>query len=80
MNKIERQMQENIQLNEGLLSGIAKLFIARKIRKQFKKAYDVAKDDPELQTALIDLESHQERLQKIIKNLCKRNPDHPRCK
>ena len=80
MNKKESQMQENIQLNEGLLSGIAKMFLARKIRKQYKKAYDVAKDDPELQSALADLETYQERLQKIIKNLCKINPSHPKCK
>jgi hypothetical protein len=80
MNKLEKQMQENITLNEGLLSRIAKLFIRGKVKRQYKKAYDIAKDDPKLQAALADMENYHERLNDIIKSLCKRNPDHPKCK
>jgi hypothetical protein len=80
MNKLEKQMQENITLNEGLLSRIAKLFIKGKVKRQYKKAYDIAKDDPKLQAALADMENYHERLNDIIKSLCKRNPDHPKCK
>jgi len=80
MNKLEEQMQENIHVNEGLLSRIAKLFIKGKVKRQYKKAYDIAKDDPELQAALADMENYHERLNDIIKSLCKRNPDHPKCK
>jgi adenylosuccinate lyase len=80
MNKLEKQMQENITLNEGLLASIAKLFIRGKVKRQYKKAYDIAKDDPKLQAALADMENYHERLNDIIKSLCKRNADHPKCK
>jgi hypothetical protein len=63
-----------------MLSKIAKLFLKRKMKRQLKQAYDIAKDDPELQSALADLENYNERLNKIIKSLCKRRPDHPKCK
>ena len=81
MNKFERDTLNQInELNEGILSSIAKLFMRRKIKSQYKKVYKVAKDDPELQSALADLENYHERLNKVLKNLCKRNPDHPKCK
>ena len=80
MNKLEKQVQENIHLNESVLSNIARLFLKRKMKRQLKQAYDIAKDDPELQSALADLENYNERLNKIIKSLCKRRPDHPKCK
>ena len=81
MNKFERDTLNQInELNEGILSSIAKLFMRRKIKSQYKKVYKIAKDDPELQSALADLENYHERLNKVLKNLCKRNPDHPKCK
>ena len=80
MNKLEKRIEENIQLNEGVLSSIAKLFLKRKVKRQYKKAYDIAKDDPELQSALADMETYHDRLNDIIKTLCKRRPDHPKCK
>ena len=80
MNKLEKRVEENIHLNESMLSKIAKLFLKRKMKRQLKQAYDIAKDDPELQSALADLENYNDRLNKIIKSLCKRRPDHPKCK
>jgi len=81
MNKFERDTLNQInELNEGILSSIAKLFMRRKIKSQYSKVYKIAKDDPELQSALADLENYHERLNKVLKNLCKRNPDHPKCK
>ena len=53
--------------------------ISRKVKSKYKKVYKIAKDDPELQSALADLEGYHERLNKILKTLCKRNPDHPKC-
>ena len=80
MNKLEKRVEENIHLNESMLSKIAKLFLKRKMKRQLKQAYNIAKDDPELQSALADLENYNDRLNKIIKSLCKRRPDHPKCK
>ena len=80
MNKLEKHALQQINMNESVLASVAKLFMRRKIKKQYKKAYDLAKDDVELQTALIDLENYHERLNDIMKSLCSRNPDHPKCK
>jgi len=80
-NKIETKMLDHIkELNEGILGTLANMFAKRKIKSKYKKVYNIAKDDPELQSALADLEDYHERLNKIMKSLCKRNPDHPKCK
>jgi hypothetical protein len=80
MNKFERDALKQIdELNEGLLGQIAKMFMARKVKRQYKKAYKIAKDDPELQSALADLEGYHERLNDILKGICKRNPNNPYC-
>ena len=80
MNKLEKQTLNQItELNEGILSSIAKMFMSRKVKSKYKKVYKLAKHDPELQTALADLEDYHGRLNKILKTLCKRNPDHPKC-
>ena len=49
------------------------------MKRHYKKAYKIAKHDPELQAAMADLEDYHGRLNKIIKTLCKRNPNHPKC-
>ena len=80
INKFEHKALKQIeQVNEGILSSIAKLFLSKKVKRQYKSAYKIAKDDPELQSALADLENYHGRLNKILKTLCKRNPDHPKC-
>tara|TARA_Y100001963_G_scaffold157819_1_gene255206 strand:- start:426 stop:683 length:258 start_codon:yes stop_codon:yes gene_type:complete len=80
-NKIETRMVNQItELSEGILGTLANLFVKSKMKRKYKKVYSIAKDDPELQSALADLEDYHERLNKIMKNLCKRNPDHPKCK
>tara|TARA_Y100001972_G_C7479356_1_gene243698 strand:- start:131 stop:376 length:246 start_codon:yes stop_codon:yes gene_type:complete len=80
MNKLEQQTLDKItELNEGILSSIAKMFMSRKVRSKYSKVYKLAKHDPELQSALADLEDYHGRLNKILKTLCKRNPEHPKC-
>jgi len=79
-NKFEQDQMDQIrELNEGILSSIAKLFMSSKVKRKYKKVYKIAKDDPELQAALADLEDYHGRLNNILKTLCKRNPDHPKC-
>ena len=80
MNKLEKDTLAQIdELNEGILSSIAKMFMSRKVKNKYKKVYKIAKHDPELQSALADLEDYHGRLNKILKTLCKRNPEHPKC-
>ena len=80
MTKYETDTLNKItEINEGILSSIARMFMAKKVKTTYKKIYKIAKDDPELQAALADLEDYHGRLNKILKTLCKRNPDHPKC-
>jgi cell division protein ZapA (FtsZ GTPase activity inhibitor) len=75
-----KQINEaNKLINEGILSSIVGLFLRSKMKKQYKKVYKIAKDDPKLQSALADMENYQERIKKLLKDLCRRNPDHPKC-
>ena len=79
-NNIEERVINQVKkLNEGILDSIARMFMARKEKQHYKKAYKVAKDDPELMAALTDLEGYQKRLNRMLKTLCKRNPEHPKC-
>jgi hypothetical protein len=83
MNKFERDIQQEMDVNEGMLSKLAAAFATRGMRrkygKSYKTAFDIARKDPELRAALAGLENYHARLNRIIKNLCKRNPDHPTC-
>lgn len=80
MTKYEQDTLDKItELNEGILGSIARMFMQSKLKSKYKKAYKIAKDDPELASALADLEDYHGRLNKILKNLCKRRPDHPKC-
>jgi|TARA_R100001163_G_C4883227_1_gene79576 DNA polymerase/3'-5' exonuclease PolX len=81
MNKLEQNSLKQINgINEGILNTIARLFTTSKVKRTYKKAYKVAKDDPELQSALADLEDYNDRVHDLLKKLCKRRPDHKNCK
>lgn len=81
-NKFEKDSLEQInQLNEGFLSSLLKtLFFSSAAKRSMKKAQKIAKDDPEIKAALKGLVYHQDQIQDLIKNMCKRNPTHPTCK
>ena len=81
-NKFEKDSLKQInQLNEGFFANLVKsLFFNSQAKRSMKKAQKIAKDDPEIQAALKGLTYHQDQIQDLIKNMCKRNPDHPTCK
>lgn len=79
-NILETKMFRQIRLNENFLAGLVKLFLKKRLNKQLKGIRTVAKNDPELQAALHDLSYHYENVQSMIKTLCDRHPDHPKCK
>lgn len=75
INKLENA------LNEGFIgSALMRMVFGRKAKRIMKQAVKNAKDDPELQSAFSDLAYHHNRLQDLVKDICKRNPDHPTCK
>lgn len=75
INEIEKS------LNEGFLgNALIRLVFGGKAKKAMKQAVKAAKKDKDLQAAFSDLAYHHERIQDLVKSLCKRNPDHPTCK
>ena len=75
INEIEKS------LNEGFLgNALIRLVFGGKAKKAMKQAVKAAKKDKELQSAFSDLAYHHERIQDLVKSLCKRNPEHPTCK
>ena len=75
INEIEKS------LNEGFIgNALIRLVFGKKTKRIMKTAVKAAKDDPELQAAFSDLAYHHNRLQDLVKDICKRNPDHPTCK
>jgi|TARA_R100000084_G_C4625137_1_gene135377 hypothetical protein len=80
-NKLEKDSLSNInELNEGFFTKLFRnLFSTSSHKKAIKNAKKVAKEDPELASALVDLNYTTKHLRKLLKTLCKRNPDHPKC-
>ena len=63
----------------GILGTIAKLIMAPKLKKSFEKAWEIAKDDPELIKALTDLKGYHERLDELQYSMLERlGKDHPK--
>ena len=62
------------RLTENLFTTIAKIIAVSKIKKT------KAKDDPELIASIESIRYHAQRLQKIMKMLCDRDPQNPKCK
>ena len=49
MTKYEQDTLDKItELNEGILGSIARMFMSSKLKSKYRKAYKIAKDDPEL--------------------------------
>ena len=48
MNKLEQKALRQINLNEGLLSIVAKFFLGSKFRDAMRELEKMKKDDPEL--------------------------------
>ena len=80
MTKYEQDTLDKItELNEGILGSIARMFMSSKLKSKYKKAYKIAKDDPELASALADLKGYHERVRNILKSFCERHPENKRC-
>ena len=67
-------------IRENLMDQIAKLLALHQIKKELPKAMKELDGDPEIQASLQSIEFHVDNLNRQLKYLCKRNPDHPKCK
>lgn len=68
MNKLEQKALRQINLNEGLISTIAKFFLGSKFRDAMREIEKMKKDDPELAAGLASFAQNY----KIISNTQKR--------
>lgn len=72
INKFEDDSLKQItELQEGLALSLFKFFSRGKVKKMLKK-YE---DDPELQAITADWNKQGKKLEKMIKNYKKRNPN-----
>ena len=55
MNKLERKAYQQINLNEGFVSAIAKFFLGSKFRNAMRELEKMKKDDPELKADMPSL-------------------------
>jgi hypothetical protein len=65
MNKLESKAYRQINLNEGLVSAIAKFFLGSDFRSAMREVEKMKKDDPELKAALASFAQNY----KIIRNV-----------
>jgi hypothetical protein len=68
MNKLEQKALRQINLNEGLISTIAKFFLGSKFRDAMREIEKMKKEDPELAAGLASFAQNY----KIISNTQKR--------
>lgn len=71
----------NIQIyRENVFTQIAKLLALAQIKKELPKAIDEFNDNPEMQASLESMKFHADRVEKLLKSICKDDPDYPKCK
>ena len=73
----ERKIQ---QLQENLFATIAKILAFNALKRNLGTAKELTKGDQELQGSLETLKYHTQRLEKLLKDVCKRDPLNWRCK
>ena len=80
MNKLEQKALRQINLNEGLLSIVAKFFLGSKFRDAMRELEKMKKDDPELKANMASFYQNYKILRNQLDTLCKDRPDLPGCK
>jgi hypothetical protein len=79
-NKFEKKALNEINLNEGLISAIAKFFLGPEFRTSMREVEKMKKDDPELRAGLDSFYQNYKLLKKDLDNICKKYPNIPNCK
>ena len=79
-NKFEQQALKQINLNEGLISAIAKFFLGSNFRKSMKELERMKEDDPELKADLASFYQNYKMLKNDLDDICKKYPNIPNCK
>lgn len=80
MNKLEQKALRQINLNEGLISLLAKFFLGSKFRDGMRELEKMKKDDPELKAGLASFYQNYKMIKKDIDDICAKYPNLPNCK
>tara|TARA_R110002096_G_scaffold102744_1_gene226884 strand:+ start:25 stop:291 length:267 start_codon:yes stop_codon:yes gene_type:complete len=80
LNKIEKQVLTQVNLNEGLLTKIVRRLYKRTMDRTLKGLINQFEDDPELKAAMSDLQKSRERSKDVFKSYCKKHPESNFCK
>ena len=80
MNKLEQKALRQINLNEGLISLLAKFFLGGKFRDGMRELEKMKKDDPELKAGLARFYQNYKMIKNDIDNICAKYPNLPNCK
>lgn len=67
-------------LQENLFTTIAKILTLKQLRRNLGSAEKMTKGDAEIQATLTSMQYHAERLEKLLKSICERDPTNIRCK
>jgi len=83
-NRLEEKQLAHINetnklVTEGIGGALLRVLFGAKVKKMFKRGVIIAKNDPELQAAFIDLKYHTDRLQDLIDSHCDEFPTSRNC-
>jgi hypothetical protein len=79
-NKLERKALKQIDLNEGIVSSIAKFFLGSKFRNAMREVERMKHEDPELKADLASFYQNYKILRNELDRICTENPNLPNCK
>ena len=77
MNSIEHR---KMSLHEGIVEELLKLILVAPVKRGLKKALKELDNDPEFVAATADLNYHLDRIERLVRSICERDPNHPDCK
>jgi hypothetical protein len=80
LNKIEKQVLKQVNLNEGILTKILAKIYKPKVDRVLKKMIKGMMDDPDLQAKLASIQQLRKELERDSKDYCKKRPQSPLCK
>ena len=69
-----------LQLQENLFATIAKILAFNALKRNLGTAKELTKGDRELQGISVPLKQHNQRLERLVKEICNRDPLNWRCK
>lgn len=73
-------MKKKHPLQENLFTTIGKILALKQLKRNLGPAEKMTKGDTEIQATLQSMSFHAQRLEKLLKSICERDPTNFRCK